>query len=169
MQRFLSGKIVYGLRWIILCIFFLAFYFYFFSLNKFHLFYLEQTQLFRFSGDYFKPYIEKPGEFIFYLGEFLSQFFVNPYFGAGIVTLLAAAICFLSHLILKKLGIKALIFSLIPVLLIAALQSNLLYKLGLTIGIIFSLSFGYGYLQLISNIKRYIIGGIAWLLLYHLL
>jgi len=167
MQRFLSGKIVYGLRWIILCILFLAFYIYFFSFNKFHLFYLEQTQLFRFSGDYFKPFIEKPGEFIFYVGEFFSQFFVNPYLGAGIVTLLAAAICFLSHLILKKLGIKALIFSLIPVLLIAALQSNHLYKVGFTIGVIFSLSFSYGYLHLASKLKRYIIGGIVWLLLYH--
>ena len=168
MQRFLSEKIVYGIRWIILCILFLAFYFYFFSFNKFHLFYLEQTQLFRFSGDYFKPFIEKPGEFIFYVGEFFSQFFVNPYLGAGIVTLLTAAICFLSHLILKKLGIKALIFSIIPVLLIAALQSDHLYKVGFTIGILFSLSFGYGYLKLTNNLKRYIIGGIVWLLLYHL-
>jgi hypothetical protein len=167
MQRFLSEKIVYRLRWIILCILFLAFYIYFFSFNKFHLFYLEQTQLFRFSNYYFQPFLEKSGEFIFYLGEFLSQFFVNPYLGAGIVTLLATTIYFLSHLIFKKLGTNALVLSLIPVLFIAALQSNHLFKIGLTIGLIFALSFGYGYLQLTSNLKRYIIGGVAWLLLYH--
>jgi len=168
MQRFLTEKIVRYLRWFFLCILFLAFYIYFFTLNKFHLFYLEQTQLFRFSGDYFKPFLEKPGEFIFYLGEFLSQFFVNQYFGAGIVTLLGAGICFLSYLIFKKLRINVLVLCIVPVFLIAALQSNHLYKIGLTIGILFALSFGYGYLQLTSNLKRYITGGIVWLLLYHL-
>ena len=75
MPRFLTEKIADRLRWIFLCILFLAFYFYFFSFNKFHLFYVEQTQLFRFSGDYFRPFLEKPGEFIFYLGEFFGQFF----------------------------------------------------------------------------------------------
>jgi len=168
MQLFLSEKTVSRLRWIILCILFLASYIYFFSFNKFHLFYLEQTQLFRFSSDYFKSYLEKPGEFIFYLGEFVVQFFVNPYLGAGIVTLLAFTIYFLFHLILKKLGTSALVLSLIPVLFIAAFQSNHLYKIGFTVGIIFALSFAYVYLILASNLKRYIIGGVAWLLLYHL-
>lgn len=168
MQRFLTGKIIRYSKWIFLCVLFLAFYFYFFSLNKFHLFYLEQTQLFRFSGDYFKPFIEKPGEFIFYLGEFLSQFFVNSYLGAVIVTLLAVGISFLSYSIFKKLGINAFVLCIVPVLLIAALQSNHLYKIGLTIGIIFALSFSYGYLQLTGILKRYMVGGIVWLLLYHL-
>ncbi len=168
MPRFLSGKAVYGLRWIILGIFFLTFYIYFFAFNKFHLFYLEQTQLFRFSGDYFRPFLEKPGEFILYLGEFLGQFFVNPYFGAGIVTLLAIAIYALFHLILKKLGTHAIVLSLMPLFFIASFQSNHLYKIGFTVGIILALSFANVYLLLTSNLKRYMIGGIAWLLLYHL-
>ncbi|MBA4407887.1 MAG: hypothetical protein C0397_00505 [Odoribacter sp.] len=168
MQRFFSEKIVFRLRWIILCILFPAFYIYFFSFNKFHLFYLEQIQLFRFSSDYFQAFHEKPGEFIFYLGEFLTQFFVNPYLGAGIVTLVAAITCFLSHLIFKKLGINAFVLCLVPVLIIEALQSNHLYKIGLTIGIILALSFAWLYLRLTGNLKRYIIGGVAWFLLYHL-
>lgn len=168
MQRFLSEKIAYRLRWIFLCILFLAFYFYFFTFNKFHLFYVEQTQLFRFSGDYFRSFLERPGEFIFYLGEFLSQFFVVQYLAAGIVTLLAVSIYFLTQLILKKLGIDALVLSFIPVLFIADLQSNHLFKIGLIVGIILALSFGYLYLRLTNNFYRYIIGGITWLLLYHL-
>jgi len=168
MQRFLSEKFVYHLRWIFLCILFLAFYIYFFSLNKFHLFYLEQTQLFRFSGDYFRTFFEKPGEFIFYLGEFLTQFFVNQYLGAGIVTLLAVTVYFLTHSIFKKLGFDALVLSFIPVLFIAGLQSNHLFKIGLTVGIILALSFAYLYLRLTNNLYRYIISGVAWLLLYHL-
>jgi len=168
MQRFLTGKIVDRLRWIFLCILFLAFYTYFFSRNKFHLFYLEQTQLFRFSGDYFKPFLEKPGELIFYLGEFLGQFFVSPYLGAGIVTLLAAIIFFLSHLIFKKLGINAFVLCIVPVLLIAALQSDHQFKPGLTIGVVFALSFAWLYLQIEDNAKRYILGAAGWLLLYYL-
>lgn len=168
MQRFLTEKIAYRLRWIFLCILFLSFYFYFFSLNKFHLFYLEQTQLFRFSGDYFRPFLEKPGEFIFYLGEFLSQFFVNQYLGAGILTMLAVTIYFLSDLIFKKLGINALILNFFPVLLIAALQSNHLFKIGQTVGVILALLFACLYLWLANNLYRYIIGGVVWLLLYHL-
>ncbi|MDD2306435.1 MAG: DUF6057 family protein [Prolixibacteraceae bacterium] len=166
MPRFLTEKIADRLRWIFLCILFLAFYFYFFSFNKFHLFYVEQTQLFRFSGDYFRPFLEKPGELVFYLGEFLSQFFVNPYLAAGIVTLLAVATYFLTHFIFEKLGINALVLSFIPVLFIAGFQSNHLFKIGLIVGVILALSFSYLYLRLTINLYRYIIGSVAWLLLY---
>ena len=168
MQRFLTEKIARYLRWGFLCILFLGFYTYFFSLNKFHLFYLEQTQLFRFSGDYFKPFIEKPGEFIFYFGEFLSQFFIYPYLGAGIVTLLAAITYVFSHLIFKKLGFSALVWNFIPVLLLAALQSDHQYKTGLTIGTILALSFVWFYIQLSNNLYRTVIGVLAWILLYQL-
>jgi len=168
MQRFLTGKIAYRLRWIFSCFLFLAFYIYFSLLNKFHLFYLEQTQLFRFSGDYFRPFLEKPGEFIFYLGEFFSQFFINQYLGAGIITLLAVTIYFLTHLISKRLEINALVLNFIPVLFIAALQSNHLFKIGLLVGVILSLSFACMYLWLANNLYRYIIGCVVWLLLYHL-
>lgn len=106
MQRFLTEKIARYLRWFFLCILFLAFYTYFFSLNKFHLFYLEQTQLFRFSGDYFKPFIEKPGEFIFYIGEFLSLYFVYPILSTGIVIIWTATICFHSKIIFINSGIQ---------------------------------------------------------------
>ena len=167
MQRFLSEKISCFSRWIILCILFLTFYVYFFSFNKFHLFYLEQTQLFRFSGDYFRPYFEKPGEFVFYLGEFLTQFFVNPFIGAGIITFLAAVTYFLSYFIFKKLGINTLVGSFIPALFIAALQSDHQYQVGLTIGIILALLFSYLYL-LLNNSYRLILGSIGWVFLYHL-
>jgi hypothetical protein len=168
MQLFWTAKITRNLRWFFLCILFFAFYIYFASLNKFHLFYLEQTQLFRFSYDYFKPFLDKPGEFIFYPGEFLGQFFINPYWGAGIVSFLTTVICFLAYLIFKKLKFNAFVLYLVPVLFIAALQSNHQYKLGFTIGIIFTLSFSYGYLLLTNHLKRYIFGGIIWLLLYGL-
>jgi hypothetical protein len=168
MQRFLSEKIICLLRWITTGILFLAFYFYFFSFNKFHLFYLEQTQLFRFSVEYFKPFIEKPGEFVFYLGEFLSQFFVNPFISAGISSLLTAITCFLTHLIFKKIGINTFVWSFIPALFIAALQSDHQYKVGLTVGVILALLFGYLYLLIKNSTFRFFAGSAGWILLYHL-
>jgi len=168
MQRFLTEKIIRYSKWIFLCVLFLAFYFYFFSFNKFHLFYLEQTQLFRFSADYFQTFFEKPGDFIFYPGEFLSQFFVTPILSAGIVTLIAGITYLLTHLIFKKLGISAQLWNFIPVLLLAALQSDHQYKTGLTIGIILALLFGLIYLQFQNNLFRRVFGFWAWLLLYQL-
>jgi len=168
MQLFLTGKIAYRLRWIFLCILFSGFFIYFFLLNKFHLFYLEQTQLFRFSGEYFQTFFKQPGDFIFYPGEFLSQFFIHPFAGAGIVTLLAGMVFLLSHLILKKLGISGLLWNFIPVILLAALQSDHQYKIGLTVGIILALSFGWSYLQIRNDWYRILFVVPAWILLYHI-
>lgn len=168
MQRFLPEKIAYRLRWTILFALFLGFYVYFFVFNKYHLFYLEQTQLFQFSADYFYSFLGKPGEFIFYPGEFLGQFFIHSYVGAGILTLLAIAVYALSYLITKKLGINGLIFSFIPVFFVAALHSDHLYKIGLTVGMILALLFSWLYLQIQGKVKRFILGGVGWLLLYHL-
>lgn len=166
MRRILPERIVHHLRWVVVCLLFSIFYIYFFLFNQFHLAYLEQTQLFRFSRDYFQSYLEKPGELIFYCGEFLTQFFVNPYFGAGIVTLLAAIVSYLSCLIFKKLRANGMVWSIFPVLLMAALQSDHQFKIGLSVGLILSLLFAYSYLQLSGNVQRFIIGGIGWPLLY---
>lgn len=166
MQRFVTPKNTSHFKWIIIGVLFLVFYAYFFVFNKFHLFYLEQTQLFRFSGDYFRSFLSKPGDLIFYFGEFLSQFFISPSIGALIITGLAAVVFFISSLINKRIGISTLVSDFFPVLLIAALQSNHLYKVGLTVGIIFALSFTYGYTLLKNSSVRYIGGGLGLVVLY---
>lgn len=168
MQRFLSQKIVARLNWIIPGILFLLGYIYFFSFNRFHLHYLEQTQLFCFTGDYFASFISKPGQFIFYLGEFLTQFFVNPASGAGIITLLCITLFVLTQLIFRKLRINSLVTGLIPVLFIAALQSSHMYKMGLTVGLILALLYTCGYLFIPKPALRYAAGIIGWLILYPL-
>lgn len=166
MQCFLAEKSAYRLRWILLLLLVMAYYFYFFIFNRFHLYYLEQTQLFRYSNDALQGFVTKPGEVVFYLGEFLSQFFVNPIAGAGIVTFLAASTCFLTHLILKKIRINGLLWSLIPGLILAALQSDHLFKIGLSVGLVMTLLFVYGYLQLHNHLYRFLLGAAGWLLLY---
>lgn len=168
MQRDLFQKVVNRLRWIIPGILFLIFYFYFFIFNRYHLLYLEQTQLFCFTRTYFDSFISRPGQCIFYLGEFFTQFFVYPAIGAGILTLLGLLVFVLSAWILQRFTTGAWVLALVPVMLIAALQSNHLYKVGLTIGFILSLGFGACYLLIRHPKRRLIIGAVALPLLYHL-
>lgn len=168
MQRFLSERIAVRIKWIILFSLLTAYFLYFYFFNRFHLYYLEQTQLFRFSTDYFNAYISKPGEFVFYLGEFLSQFFVSPLAGALIVTGLAGAICYLSHLIFKKTGLHGLLWSLIPALMLASLQSDHLFKIGLSVGLVMALALTWAYSRISNHRYRYLLGAAGWLLLYHL-
>ena len=47
--------------------------------SKFHFFYIEQLQLFQFSGDYLTDKISNPGGLSLIIGEFLTQFFITPY------------------------------------------------------------------------------------------
>ena len=49
--------------------------------SKFHFFYIEQLQLFQFSGDYLADKISYPGGLSSVIGEFLTQFFITPYLG----------------------------------------------------------------------------------------
>lgn len=168
MQRFLSQKIVARLNWIIPGILFLLGYIYFFIYNRFHLYYLEQTQLFCYTDDYFTSFISKPGQFIFYLGEFLTQFFVNAVAGAAILTLLGISLFILAQVIFRKLRINTLVSAIIPVLFMVALQSSHLYKLGLTIGLILALFYTLGFLLISKPMLRYAVGIFGGLILYPL-
>lgn len=167
MRFFLSGRNSSLLRYIFAGGYFVAFYLYFLLFNKFHLYYLEQTQLFRFSTDYSQTFTKKPGDLIFYLGEFLTQFFVNPGLASLIVTLLAAVVSFLVYLIFSKIGVKSVLISLLPAILIAALHSSHIYKVGLSVGIVLVLLFLYTYLRISSEKLRYLFGIWGWMLLYY--
>lgn len=167
MQLSLSGRNSSLLRYIFAGGCFVAFYIYLLLFNKFHLYYLEQTQLFRFSAEYFHTFTKKPGDLIFYFGEFFTQFFVNPTIAALIITALGAIVCFLSYLIYAKTGIRSVLVGLLPVFIIAALHSSHLYKVAHTLALIFVLAFVYGYLQMSKSSLRYIYGILAWLLLYY--
>lgn len=168
MQRFLSGRNSSLLRYLFGGGSFVAIYLYFLLFNKFHFFYLEQTQLFRFSGDYLHTFTKKPGDLIFYGGEFLTQFFVSSVSGALIVTLLVVTTSFLSYLIFWRVGVKSVLASLLPAVLIAALHSSHIYKTGLSVGIVLVLLFLYAYLRINSEKLRYLFGILGWMLLYYL-
>ena len=52
--------------------------------SKYHFYFIEQTQLFQFSGEYISDKLLIPGGFTLVLSEFLVQFFILPYAGAAI-------------------------------------------------------------------------------------
>lgn len=150
-------------------IFFFSLYFlYFLILNRFIMFFQEQSQLFRFSKSYFSDFLHKPGGISEYAGEFLTQFFLFPVAGPIILTIIAFILFIIAAYILKKHGIKGIFYSLVPVLLLAGLHSNYLYKISYSIGLILSLSHFSLHISLKNSVLRYLNLFLGWLLLYYI-
>ena len=72
-------------------------YFYLFGTGIF--FFQENNSLFIFSSDYLKNFSSKPGGMLHYAGNFLVQFYYNPFYGSLILSILFV-LCFI---ILKKI------------------------------------------------------------------
>ncbi|MGQ8337778.1 DUF6057 family protein [Sunxiuqinia sp. A32] len=69
----------------------------------YHFFYIEQFQLFTNTHFYFIESWSHPGGGIEYLSNFLLQFFILPFAGPTIVTLLTSSVFLILALLLKKL------------------------------------------------------------------
>ena len=152
-------------RWISTGVFLCFYYLYFIVLNRYILIFQEQNQLFRFNINFFAEFLERPGGLLEYAGAFLTQFFLFPGAGALILTIAGAVIYLTTGYIFRKHRIKGILFSFVPVLLIASLHSNYLHTIAYTLGVMVSL----GYLALYisaQNIKLhyfYIIFGLPLL------
>ena len=149
-------------------ILFIAVFLYYVFLIPYHFFYLEQTQLFRFKWDYFAGFVINPGGFSEYCGAFLTQFFLIPFFGPAVVSLIALATYLVTIKIFKKFNVSGIIWSFIPVLMLVALQSDYLYKLGYSIGLLISLTYIAAYLSLKNSKIRYAAQFAGFLILYPL-
>jgi hypothetical protein len=97
---------------------------------------------------------------------FLTQFFTIPWAGAAILTLIGILIYFLSRYIFNKTGMNGVLFSLIPLFLISALQSNHNYPLSLTLGWFFSLAFLAAHICIRNARTRYIFSLVSFVFLY---
>lgn len=110
---------------LIVFVFFAFFY-------PFHLNYQEQYQLFLFSADYFLKFMEKPGGFSDYVGNFFTQFSFYSWVGASIIavslTLLQRAVWMIS----RKSGANTLFYPItfIPSLLYWGLLCDENYLFG---------------------------------------
>lgn len=139
-------------------IFFLAHFAYFRFFACYHLVYQEQTQLFLYNADYFSSFMAKPGGLSSFLGAFLIQFYQNPAIAALIVTLLSIALFFISVRMLSHYRVNGILWSIIPVMLLTALQSHQLYLPGTTIGLLISCLFFLFYISIDKDKFRYLLG-----------
>jgi len=141
---------------------FVAYYLYFALMNRYHILYLEQNQLFVWSLDYLKEQFSLPGGLVLYSGSFFTQFFINSWIGAFIYTLNAVAVFMLSFYIFKKHYFENIILSFVPVWLLAILQSNESFAFGQAIGILLLLSYFAFYVSIDKSKSRYYLFFAGW-------
>jgi len=148
---------------------FFCFYFLFFIvLNRYILFFQEQSQFFRFNSNYFKEFLSVPGGLLEYSGAFLTQFFLFPVAGPLILTLAGFAVYSITVNIFRKHQLNGVLWSFVPVLILAALHSNYLYTIAYTLGMIISLAYFALYISIRNNRLRFFYLFCVWPLLYYI-
>lgn len=102
---------------------------------RYHFFYIEQSQLFRFSCNYIADGLATPGGGVSVFSQFLVQFFILPYAGSGIVAALLALAGGLCFAIMKKIApdSKASFLSLFPVLALLFIHVDFNYLVSGTV------------------------------------
>jgi hypothetical protein len=145
---------------------FLAVIFYFFRYNRFHLFYLEQTQLFTWDPRSLAVYFTAPGGFARLTGAFVTQFFASPLAAALLVTVLIFCVYLLSASILTRAGMHGIIFPMIPTVILAGLHSSHMYIPAHTVAWILVLLYVYAYGKIHLPVLRILFGIAGWIVLY---
>ena len=96
----LLSKYRAGIPFLFIAVFFCFFY-------NYHLLYVEQLQLFRFTGLYFQSLIGKPGGAADYLGAFFTQFYAWNYAGGLLLTFALLLLFSLQKHIVRSWELKA--------------------------------------------------------------
>jgi hypothetical protein len=153
-------------RNIALFVFFASYVLYLGILNRYHLAYLEQNQLFRYHWRYVTEFLTRPGGLLELAGAFFTQFLVWTPLSACIVALPGILVFFLSRNIFRQYAIGGMLFSLIPVVFLAGLQNNFNFQFTDTLGWLFALLFVFLYSRIRSGALRYLAGTAGWIALY---
>lgn len=156
------------LNYTVICISCIGFFLYFGVFNRHHLSYLEQNQLFRYNTDYIAGFFQNPGGLITFLDSFLTQFFCYTWVGALILTLNGFGILLLSRYIFKQIGQPGILFSLMPLMLLAALHSNHNYPLSVSLGWLHALAFYALYSRIENDTQRFVSGITFFIISYFL-
>ncbi len=145
---------------------FFVLFLYFGILNRYHILYLEQSQLFLYNFSFLKEQFTLPGGLPLYLGSFFTQFFISSWAGAFIITMNSFAVFMLSVYIYKKHNVKNVISAFVPVFLLTILQSNELFTFSQSIGFLSLLLFFALYISIDKSSLRYTIYFFGWPVLY---
>ncbi len=153
----------FGVKKILTTLYFGAVFIFFAFFYRYHLYYIEQLQLFRLSWDYIAGYFHKPASFSCLIGDFLTQFYFLKAGGAVIIT---GCLLLLRYLI--DWGISSFfswkysyLLSLLLTALVTSLHFNLVYPLAATISLIIALAVFFFYTSLPNSTKR-ITGGVIF-------
>jgi hypothetical protein len=163
MIRQLNSK---KIRYILTGIPFVIYFLYFALLNRNHIYYLEQNQLFIWSLDFLKEQFSMPGGLPLYSGSFFTQFFISSWLGAFIYTLNALAVFILSFYIFRKHNLENIVLSFVPVWLLAILQSSELFAFGQAVGFLLLLSYFALYISINKSGSRYSLFFAGWPIFY---
>ncbi|MDR1203010.1 MAG: DUF6057 family protein [Tannerellaceae bacterium] len=135
----------------------------------FHFYYIEQHQLFLFSKEYFYETINTPGGLSLYINEFLIQFYLLPYAGSFITSLLLTMAGILIALICKRLAPNMPLYFLYCYMVLALMfmhfKTN--YLIQGTIAYLFLLLALYGYIRMFSFKWRLVYAAICVPLLFY--
>lgn len=147
-KSILGGWVLYALLFAFLQIY-----------SRFHFYYIEQNQLFLFSGDYLGMKIREPGGFALLLGEFLVQFFVLPYSGAAITATLLCGSGFLTYHILRRIAPQQNTFFLacMPMLSLLFIHFDFNYLIQGSVAYLLTLLFLNGCIRISGQLIRLVV------------
>lgn len=145
--------------------------FLFFQLKYAYFFYyIEQLQLFLFTGRFAKDILFEPGGLALYLSLFCVQFYIYPGVGALVTAGGLTAIGLLTQAVLHRLAPVRVtgLLSLLPVVALLALQVDMNYKIQGTIGLVVMLG-GLLVFSGITEVYRRLAAGMIWVAVLFLL
>ncbi len=137
---------------------------------RYHLYYIEQSQLFLFSKAHWCETVAHPGGFARWIGEFLVQFFVLPYAGAAIVALLLVAVSAGVMAVAKRFCVSSCFFLLylLPAVTLLWMHFDFNYRTQGTVAYLLMLVFLAAYVRIPAFRWRLRIGGVITPVLFWL-
>ena len=144
------------------CFIFFAFFY------QYHLYFIEQMQLFRLGWYYIINYFNKPASIACLLGDFLTQFYFIKFAGAVILTACFLLLWYLFNRSIYRVASWKCSYLLALPLTVVAIMFHLdfLYPLAATISLIIALIVFLFYSSITANRKRIIAGIVIVPLLY---
>lgn len=105
-----------------------------------HLLYMEQLQVFRFSGLYFHSLTDKPGGLMDWTGGLVTQFFCLNHVGGWVLAGLLGILLWLQRIVLRRLGMgQYSLVALLPVTAFAFYFMDVNARLGVLLGVLMAL------------------------------
>ena len=127
---------------------------------EYHFYYIEQSQLFLFSEAYIRNKLLLPGGFSMLVAEFLVQFFIRPYVGALVTTVLLTGVGVCTAGIVKRIAPVSGLFILyvLPMLALLFMHFDFNYRVQGTVCYLMMMALLCGYMRIRNDLFRLVAG-----------